>query len=265
LQAFARAATLVVLLWTRDVALLLFAVAISAVLPLGAAVRRLLRHPSSASAPATTVDVEYLPAAIEIEAIPNRAGHALTLLAICTISFPTVGDVILVRHSYSSKEAGLYAGMALVGRCVLFLALAVNAVIYPRLVGARTDSQRRGLRRKSLLLSASLCGAAALLLGAAPHLTLLVFAGAAYSEASALLRAYVLGCLAFAIVATYVYYLLAMTRAKLLLALLVPALAAQVMLPLLINANVRVLVIATMAVALGLLFICVAVTHATDP
>jgi O-antigen/teichoic acid export membrane protein len=201
--------------------------------------------------------MEELPYAIEdaagalsgVASVTTKRHYALTLLAVTAISFPTVGDVVLVRHSYSAKQAGLYAAVALVGRCVLFLAVAVNSVVYPKMVAAPTLTAKLHLRNKALAASAGLCGVAAAALVAMPHLTLLALAGSSYTQDQGLLRTYVLGCLAFALAATFVYYLLAAGRAKPLVVLLAPALAAQVALPLVIAHNVRALVLATMALA----------------
>jgi O-antigen/teichoic acid export membrane protein len=259
LQALARAVTVVVLVWAHDVGLLLGAVAISALPPLALAVRRLQARPQGGPGPVAAAPTGAVPGALA------NKHFALTLLAVTAISFPTVGDVVLVRHAYDAKQAGLYAAVALVGRCVLFVAVAVNSVVYPKMVGAHSVAAKLRLRNKALAASAGLCGLGAAVLVAFPHLTLLVLAGPSYTQDEGLLRAYVLGCLAFALAASSVYYLLAARRSMALVALLVPALAAQVALPLVVSHDVRALALATMALGAGFLVACLATAARAVP
>jgi hypothetical protein len=68
------------------------------------------------------------------------------------VGFPTLGDVILARNVLPSTEAGLYAGVALVGRMELFLMIAVTSVFYPRFVAASNGDAWIHLRSAATLL-----------------------------------------------------------------------------------------------------------------
>ncbi len=62
-------------------------------------------------------------------------------------------DIVLVKHFFSSKEAGLYAAVAMVGRVIFAFSSAVVNTMFPLVAGTR-DEDRKGLRviATSLLL-----------------------------------------------------------------------------------------------------------------
>ena len=55
-----------------------------------------------------------------------------TFLVALVVGFPTLGDVLLARRALPADEAGLFSGVALLGRMELFLMMSVAAVFYPR-------------------------------------------------------------------------------------------------------------------------------------
>lgn len=66
-------------------------------------------------------------------------------LAIISASSFTYMDVILVKHFFNPHEAGLYAGLSLVGKVIFYFTLPIPTVMFPILVkymhtGKKTDS-----------------------------------------------------------------------------------------------------------------------------
>lgn len=50
-------------------------------------------------------------------------------------------DVLLVKHFFSAKEAGLYGGLSLVGKVIFYFTLPIPAVMFPLLVKKHTNSE----------------------------------------------------------------------------------------------------------------------------
>lgn len=263
-QAFTRAATAVVLVWTHSIAWLLALAAFSALPPLAVAIRRFGDQSESTAVPGAANNEEPVVTPGPTAASTASRGHyALTLVAVLVISFPTVGDVMLVRHYDNATQAGFYAAVALVGRCVLFIAVAVNAVIYPSMVaGSETDKVR--LRNRALMVVGALCGLGTVALGAFPHLSLTVLAGSPYTRDAGLLRTYLLACLSFGIGSPFVYYFLSLCRVRILIGLLVPTLIALVLLPVTVSSDLHVLVSAYAVVSACFLVACITASNFVD-
>jgi O-antigen/teichoic acid export membrane protein len=54
-------------------------------------------------------------------------------------------DIVLVKHFFSSTEAGLYAAVAMVGRVIFAFSSSVVNSMFP-LVAGSSDEDRRGLK-----------------------------------------------------------------------------------------------------------------------
>lgn len=62
-------------------------------------------------------------------------------------------DIVLVKHFFASKEAGLYAAVSLVGRVVYMLSWSVVSSMFPISAGARSDEgESRGVLRTTVAL-----------------------------------------------------------------------------------------------------------------
>lgn len=64
---------------------------------------------------------------------------AIALLAVT--SFIT-SDVILIKHFYSSVDAGIYAGLSLLGRIIYFFTAPIALVMFPLVVQKRTKQEK---------------------------------------------------------------------------------------------------------------------------
>ncbi len=122
------------------------------------------------------------------ERIPNpvKASYALreTAQALVFYSGQVVinnCDIILVKHFFTSAEAGLYAAIAMVGRVVFAFSSAVVNSMFPLVAGTR-EEDRRNLRviLTSLLLVSSIGACIVLVLLAAPERLWALFFGKSF-------------------------------------------------------------------------------------
>lgn len=51
-------------------------------------------------------------------------------------------DIILVRHFYTAKEAGIYAGMSLLGRIIFFVSAPMSTVLFPLVVQRHARNEK---------------------------------------------------------------------------------------------------------------------------
>lgn len=84
---------------------------------------------------------------INISALLNFAAPA-ALIFFSLTSFITV-DIILVKHFFSPHEAGLYAGLSLVGRIIFFVSSPVSLVILPLLT--QENAKNKNVSKEILL------------------------------------------------------------------------------------------------------------------
>jgi O-antigen/teichoic acid export membrane protein len=246
LQAATRLLAAVTLLFTRDVAILFAAAAIS-VLPAIAVATKLLGKPD-------TIGPSLKESPSDLVATLPIASFLMALLTAVAVGFPTVGDVIVVRHVYSPTEAGLYAGMALVGRVVLFLAVAVNAVLYPKYLAMQDFASRVRLLRRGVMVTGAATGLAALALGLVPSISLRLIVGTGYQQASTLVPLYVLAALTFSVASVYAFFELALRNTRYLGGVLLTHLLLLIAAPFVLHFSLHWLVIGTLGIALSLLF-----------
>jgi O-antigen/teichoic acid export membrane protein len=272
LQAVARLAATLVLLWTKDLTVLLAAVSVSVILPLavgwallGEARPRLL----SSSVRNRAVRAEYKRTRKDLGSHRPRAGGRVgsvwTLVTVIALASPTVGDVIVVRHVYSAHDAGLYAAVALVGRCVLFLPIGINDVLYPRYMTMAPGKARIRLRNQGLVITGVLCVLAAGVLAADPGLTMNTVVGHGYSSADGILRIYLLAALGFGLASNFAYYQLASANRRYALGVLVPYLLLTFILPVIFSGNLHTLTVSMLVLAACLVAASALTSKVVDP
>jgi len=124
------------------------------------------------AANAAAVAVAYLAAAPELKGrIPNpfslssairEASQALVFFSGQVLINNC--DIVLVKHFFSAKEAGLYAAVAMVGRVIFSFSSAVVNSMFPLVAGTR-DEERKDLKVLALSLLLVLCTGTVLALG----------------------------------------------------------------------------------------------------
>jgi hypothetical protein len=138
---------------------------------------------------------------------PRLGALATVLIASIVVAAPTSLDVAVVRHVFSGEEAGVFTGIAVLGRVIIFASVAVSFTVLPK-VAARTasGSDTGRLLWDSLAITGGLAVAAA---GA------IVFAvdgfgwqivGTDVSGAGAALHWYLAAMVLFSLTVTLVYY-----------------------------------------------------------
>jgi O-antigen/teichoic acid export membrane protein len=101
-------------------------------------------------------------------------------------------DVVLVRHVFDAREAGLYSAAALVGRVMLGLLAFVPTLVMPKATArARTGVSALPLFAAALGIAAAMAGAGALAALLAPRTIVVLFAGGPFADAAAIVPAYV--------------------------------------------------------------------------
>lgn len=172
---------------------------------------------------------------------PSASSLAAILVASLAVAAPTSLDVALVKHFFSDHEAGMYTAVAVLGRVVLFVPLAISFIALPK-VAKRVS---RGDNPVPLLWS-SLAQTAVLAGGTALLLVLLTSGfgwspvGADISGAMTSLYWYLPAMVAFALVVALVYYQIGRGNNSYVFALFVPGIAAQAALILLFHDSLTV-------------------------
>ena len=181
------------------VATLMFALAISAVVTLGAALvplRRLLAtHAVHTARPPL------------FNRYSSGVAGALGIFAILTTL-----DLLVARASFTPEVAGAYAAASVVARALLIVPSTVTTVLFPHVstLGDRVRERRHLLG--ALAATAGLAGLAAVLLAAFPHALLDLVFGHAYVQAAPWLWELALAMTLYALAYIYLFHFLAVGR-----------------------------------------------------
>ncbi len=133
------------------------------------------------------------------------AGYELTQIIINN------SDVLLVKHFFEAKEAGLYASLALIGRVVYFAAWMFVMLLLPKVV----ERQKEGRPTAPILFKyvsyiGVLCMAIVAACSLFPQLIITLMFGEAYIDMAPLLWQYALATSLFAISNIFAYYFLSL-------------------------------------------------------
>ena len=145
------------------------------------------------------------------------AGIAGATLVVTTLGF---SDVVIVKHFFNARDAGLYGAASLSGRMLYFFVNFVPAVLLPKATQARI-SQRSPLPILWQAMAAVMLPAALALVAFQLWPTLIVGAltGPAFISAAPLLFKYGVAMALFAILNTAVFYMIAVHHFKFVLPL----------------------------------------------
>jgi O-antigen/teichoic acid export membrane protein len=138
---------------------------------------------------------------------PRLGALATVLIASIVVAAPTSLDVAVVRHIFSGDQAGVFTGIAVLGRAIIFASVAVSFTVLPK-VAARTAS---GSDTGRLLLD-SLAVTGVLAVAAAGAIVFAVdglgwqIVGTDVSGAAAALHWYLAAMVLFSLTVTIIYY-----------------------------------------------------------
>lgn len=103
------------------------------------------------------------------------------------ITFLTMADVIFAKYLFSPEDAGLYSGISVVGRVVLFLTASITGVLLTHVRMSASTAENHTYLKKGLLLTALIGGPALLIFILAPILVVSILVGVSYTTQSSLL------------------------------------------------------------------------------
>ncbi len=142
--------------------------------------------------------------------VPELKYAGVALGGLLSITLLMSIDVIIVKHFFDAHTAGLYAGIATVGRIVFFLAVPVSQVLMPMVKVDQPLRQNRLLLLKSLGLTTLICGVALATCISNPELVVRLLMGVEYITYSSLLPPLMLAIFLLSIVSLIMMYCLAL-------------------------------------------------------
>ena len=136
------------------------------------------------------------------------------VLAAFCLTVPTTVDVILVRHFFPDRAAGLYVAASVLGKILVFLPMGISTALFPKVSEPETadDGRATALFHRAVGYTAVVAGCGALAYWLFPGLVLTSLYGSAYAPAETVLRWYGLAVFAFALSSTALNFQLARAR-----------------------------------------------------
>jgi len=124
-------------------------------------------------------------------------------------------DILMVKHYFDAREAGLYASLALIGRVVYFVAWMFVMILLPVVVEKKKNGEdTRKILYKYIGYISILVVFVVATCFIAPQLIVVLMFGNAYVEVAPLLGPYALATGMFAIANLFTYYFLSLGKYK---------------------------------------------------
>lgn len=176
------------------------------------------------------------------ESFDYRRAYRYTVPAVLTgfcLTVPTTVDVILAKHFFPARLAGLYVAASVLGKILVFLPMGISTALFPKVSTGETEESdgdgvtdvdatgtsdgldadtptletaATGLLTRALVYTAGIAGVGAAVYWLAPTFVLTTFYGAAYADAAPLLTWYGAAILAFALASVVLNFELARDR-----------------------------------------------------
>lgn len=122
-------------------------------------------------------------------------------------------DMIIVRHLFTSEEAGLYAAASVLGKTVLFLPSAFVLALFPAVAESHTlNRDAFAILDKGLLFTALLSMAGVMAFAFFPELAIKTLFGARFIAAAPLLKLYGIAMAFMAVISVLISFNLARNR-----------------------------------------------------
>lgn len=122
-------------------------------------------------------------------------------------------DIVIVKHFFSSTQAGYYSGAAMMGRIVLFLPMAIVMVMFPKTAEAKVlNRDSRSVLEKSLLAVGLLCGLVTVAYFIFPSFFISILYGAKFVSSAPLVGVFGIAMAFFALLHILIYYHLSIHR-----------------------------------------------------
>lgn len=122
-------------------------------------------------------------------------------------------DVLLTKHFFTERDAGLYAAVALIGRVVFFGTWTIVTLLFPKVIQREKSGQPHlGLFWGSLLITAGFGICTVLACFVIPEVIIGLLFGEAYLSVAPLLWPYALATTIFACANVFAYYYLSLNK-----------------------------------------------------
>jgi O-antigen/teichoic acid export membrane protein len=130
-----------------------------------------------------------------------------------TLQVVTFADIVLVKHYFTPREAGLYSGVALTGKMMLFVVSFIPSIVLPKAAAAAARGEKaRPLLVQAGALTTIICGAGLTAIFLMPGLALRLVAGKDYVVDAPYLFEYALAMALLAVSGIVANYQIAMHR-----------------------------------------------------
>lgn len=103
------------------------------------------------------------------------------------VTFLTMADVIFAKYLFSPEEAGLYSGISVVARVILFLTASITGVLLTHVKLSALVSENRKVLRQGLILTGLVGGGALLIFILFPKFVISILVGGTYADQANLL------------------------------------------------------------------------------
>ncbi len=124
-------------------------------------------------------------------------------------------DIILVKHFFTSAQAGYYSVAQMVGRIVLFVPGAIGVVMFPKIVESHAKKiNTLSILKKCLFAVGGLCGACAFFALSFPGVILRLLTGQTHPESIALVKFFAISMSFFAMVNILMLYHLSLRNIR---------------------------------------------------
>ena len=122
-------------------------------------------------------------------------------------------DILMVKHFFDAESAGLYAGLAMIGRVVYFLAWMFIMMLLPKVIKIEKEGKDSGVLLMKYVGYTTLLGLGVVTLSIiAPELIVGFLFGDAYMSIVPMLWLYALSTACFAVANIFAYYALSLER-----------------------------------------------------
>ncbi len=150
--------------------------------------------------------------------IKKELWYAILFLAVgFSITFLYSNDVIIIKKYFTPEEAGLYSGMAIVGRIMFFLVSSIPGVLLPSIKIDDKKGENKKVLIKSICFTGVLAGFALLAFSIFPELISRILMGEKYQEYAHFIPFISLYLFFVSFSNLFFYYLLALRKSYIIL------------------------------------------------
>lgn len=167
-------------------------------------------------------------------------------------------DILLVKHFFDPLQAGVYAGLSLVGKVIFFFTGSIGGVMFPLIVKKHAKNENyNNIFKMAIALVLIPSAFISMFYFLYPDLSINFFIkNEIYRSASSLLGLFGLFITAYSLITLFVYYFLSIKKTNVYIPVILAALS-QLLLILLLHGSLFTVVIVSLLVALILLAILV--------